>query len=247
MHRVKEFSDECLQVSNNKLFCTGCREELSIRKNVINNHIKSVKHKEGKKRLATKSAKEKTIAEALALNDQECHPVGELLPVSTCVYRVKVVTALLKAGIPLNKLDDLREILEESALRLTDRSHMSDLIPFIHSQEVNLIKAEIANRPVSVVFDGTTRLGEAMAIVFRFVDDDLKVVQHLVRLQLLQKSMCGEEIARELITTLSVNYGISSDRLMAAMHDRAATNGVAMRTVKVIYPLLLDVSLTCLI
>ena len=123
----------------------------------------------------------------------------------------------------------------------SDRSHMSDLIPFIHSQEVNLIKAEIANRPVSVVFDGTTRLGEAMAIVFRFVDDDLKVVQRLVRLQLLQKSMCGEEIARELITTLSVNYGISSDRLMAAMHDRAATNGVAMRTVKVIYPLLLDV------
>lgn len=30
--RVKEFSDECLKVSNNKLFCTGSREELSIRK-----------------------------------------------------------------------------------------------------------------------------------------------------------------------------------------------------------------------
>ena len=157
--------------------------------------------------------------------------MGELVPVSTCVYQVKVVTALLKAGIPLN---NLREILQENALCLTDRSHMSDLILFIHSQEVNLIKAEIANRPVSVVFDGTTRLGEAMAIVFHFVDDDLKVVQRLVRLQLLQKSMCAEEIARKLITTLSVNYGISSDRLMAAMHDRAATNGVAMRTVKAI-------------
>ena len=119
-------------------------------------------------------------------------------------------------SIPLNKLDDLHEILQENALRLTDHSHMSDLIPFIHSQEVNLIKAEIANRPVSVVFDGTTQLGEAMAIVFCFVDGDLKVVQRLVRLQLLQKAMCGEEIARELITTLSVNYGISSERLMGS-------------------------------
>ena len=130
------------------MFCTGCREELSIRKNVIINDIKTVKHKERKKKLATKSAKEKTIAEALALNDQECHPVGEFLPVSIRVYRVKMVTALLKAGIPLNKLDVLCEILEENALRLTDRCHMLDLIPFVHSQEVKLIKAEIANRPV---------------------------------------------------------------------------------------------------
>ena len=175
--------------TNNKLFCTGCREELFIRKNVIINHIKSVKHKEGKKRLATKSAKEKTIAEALALNDQECHLVGELLQIS-----------ILKAGIPLNKLDVLCEILEKNALRLTDHSHMFNLIPFVHSQKVNLIKAEIANRPVSVVFDETTQLGEAMAIVFSFVDNDLKVVQRLVRLKLLQKSMSVEEIARELIT-----------------------------------------------
>ena len=152
-----------------------------------------------------------------------------------------MVTALLKAGIPLSKLDVLHEILEENALHLTDRSHMLDLIPFVHSQKVNLIKADIANRSVSVVFDGTTRLGEAMAIVLHFVDNDLKVVQCIVRLQLLQKSMSGEEIARKLITTLSVNYGISSDQLLAAMHDRAATNGVVMRTVKVIYPLLLAV------
>ena len=81
-----------------------------------------------------------------------------------------------------------------------------------------------------------------MAIVLRFVDDDFKKVQRLVKLQLLQKSMCGEEIARELITTLSVNYGVTSDKLVAAMHDRAATNGVAMRTIKVIYPVF-----TCLI
>ena len=29
--------------------------------------------------------------------------------------------------------------------------------------------------PVSVIFDGTTRLGEAMAIVVRFVETDFKI------------------------------------------------------------------------
>ena len=35
---------------------------------------------------------------------------------------------------------------------------------------------------ISVIFDGTTRLGEALAIVVRFVDDGWKINQSLVRL-----------------------------------------------------------------
>ena len=38
--------------------------------------------------------------------------------------------------------------------------------------------------------------------------------------------MTGEEIARELINVLSVEYGISSDRVLASMRDRASANGV---------------------
>ena len=61
---------------------------------------------------------------------------------------------------------------------------MSDQVPFIHSREHSLIKDEIAQRNISVVFDGTTRLGEAMAIVVRFVDN-WEIKQRLVCLQLL--------------------------------------------------------------
>ena len=53
--------------------------------------------------------------------------------------------------------------------------------------------------------------------------------------------MAGEEIARELINTLSAQYSISSDLLMAVMHDRAACNGVALRTLKVVFPAIVDV------
>ena len=39
----------------------------------------------------------------------------------------------------------------------------------------------------------------------------------------------------------SVEYGIGVNRLLAAMHDRASANGVAMTTIKVLYLNLLDV------
>lgn len=53
---------------------------------------------------------------------------------------------------------------------LTVRCHISDLVPFVVVQEQADMKAEIKGRPVSVVFDGTTRLGEVMAIAIHFID-----------------------------------------------------------------------------
>ena len=53
--------------------------------------------------------------------------------------------------------------------------------------------------------------------------------------------MSGEEIARELINVISAQYGIDSNKLVAAMHDRAACNGVALRTIKIVYSSIVDV------
>ena len=53
--------------------------------------------------------------------------------------------------------------------------------------------------------------------------------------------MTGEVIARELIGMLSTSYGIASDRLLTAMRDRASVNNVAMRTLQIVYPHVLDI------
>ena len=66
-------------------------------------------------------------------------------------------------------------------------------------------------------------------------------IERIVRLQLLAQSMSGEEVVRELIATLSVSYSINPTSLLATMRDRAAVNNVALRTLKVVYPALLDV------
>jgi len=68
--------------------------------------------------------------------------------------------------------------------------------------------------------------------------NNLWVLQHeLLAIQLLSKSLTGEEVAHELIQVFSVYYSIPSDHLIAAMHDRASVNSVAMRTVKVVCPI----------
>ena len=238
--RAREFSDEMVTVSCGKLFCSVCREELSLKRSIIKNHVRSVKHAQRKKQVVSNKSREREIMDALKVYEQEAHPSGETLPEAHKLYWVKVVSTFLKAGVPLAKLEHFRGLLEEHAYRLSDRRGMSDLIPFIRTEEQKKIKAELQGKKVSVIFDGTTRLGEALVVVLRFVDS-FEIKQYLVHFQTLAKSMAGEEIARELISTLSGEYGITSERLLAAMRDRASVNRVAMRTIKVVFPDMIDV------
>ena len=66
-------------------------------------------------------------------------------------------------------------------------------------------------------------------------------MQRLVKLQTLAKPMNTDELACEVISVLQVVYGISSNQLLACMHDRASVNGAAMRTIKVVFPSLVDI------
>lgn len=111
---------------------------------------------------------------------------------------------------------------------------------YLLKEEENTILKEIKGKYLSVIFDGTSRVGEALAIVLRYVDD-WEIKQRLVRVQMLSKSLTGEEIARELISILSVTYGIQSGFVLGAMRDRASTNNVAMQTFKIVYPSLVDI------
>ena len=145
--RVNAFKGEHLTVSNNKLFCSACREELSVKCSVVRMHLNSTKHKLSKERLSNKGKSEKDISHALQSSVHAVNIKGETLPEEQWVYRIKVVKTFLPCGIPLNKISEFRELLEENALRLTDRRHMSDLIPFILEQEQLNIKQEIAQKP----------------------------------------------------------------------------------------------------
>ena len=118
-----------------------------------------------------------TIVEHLRKYNEETHPRGETLPEDHQVYRIKVVTPFLKSGVPLSKVESFKDLLEENTFRLTDRRNLHDYVPFILKEEENRIRSEIDGQQISVIFDGTSRLGEALAIVVCFIDGDWCVQQ----------------------------------------------------------------------
>ena len=66
--------------------------------------------------------------------------------------------------------------------------------------------------------------------------DDWSLVQQMLHVLLLAKSMTGNEITRGLISTLSTKYGKDSSCLLAAMRNRASVNNVAVQVLQVVYP-----------
>ena len=133
--RAREFNDEMVTVSCGKLFCSVCREELSLKRSIIKNHVRSVKDSQRKKQVASNKSREREIMDALKVYEQGAHPSGETLPEAHKLYRVIVVSTFLKAGVPPAKLEHYRGLLEERAYRLSDCRGMRDVIPFIRTEE----------------------------------------------------------------------------------------------------------------
>ena len=84
----------------------------------------------------------------------------------------------------------------------------------------------------SVIFDGTARMGEALAIVIRFVQEDFKPTQRLIQLEVLAKALKGVEL---------VQYNFDPNTIIGGIRDGASVNGVALRQLKFVYSNLFDV------
>ena len=74
-----------------------------------------------------------------------------------------------------------------------------DYVPMILQKVQATIWEEILGRYVSVIFDGTSWLGKALALIIRFISNEFTIEQRLVKLQMLAKGMKGKEIASELM------------------------------------------------
>lgn len=235
--RIEEFPEENLCLRGGKLFCSGCKEILSSKKSILKNHFASKKHAAGKEKLKVTKKRDQTIEEALR---KEKHNKDSTLPVEERAYRLQVVEEFLKAGIPIRKMDKLRTLLERQGYRLSHSSNMMDYVTIIYKQEIERIKAEIrqgvSTRDVSVIYDGSTRQGEAIVILVRFVDDDWNIVQRLIRIDICAKAVNGDQLAQVLNECLSIEYGVRGDSLIAAMRDGASVNQAALNRIQFIFP-----------
>lgn len=247
--RVSEFPGETLTVSNGKLYCQACSQVLSRKKSIVANHLSTQHHKEKKAARVKDLERQQNLAKNFqAYRQREASRLsgtGLTAAVSDeeIVQRVETVTAWLQAGIPLAKLNFIRPLLERNNQRLTEATHLAQYVPFVLDTENGRVCAEVEKAEfVSVLFDGSTRQGEALAVMVRFVDEEYEVKQLLVRLHVLAKSLTGEQLAREIIKALSTELRLPEGKVVAAIRDGASVNTAAMRHVSTImYPLMADI------
>lgn len=152
LDRVWQYPGGQLVVPAGKLFCSACREEVSTKKSIIQWTCTSSQLRSRKGRIGNVEAKnEQSVVKALKCFDSHKEPVGEFLPDSSRVFRVKVVTSFLKVGISLSKLVSNMNY-SNHGYSLSSSTHLHQLLPFILHEEVARIEQQISGRSVSIVF-----------------------------------------------------------------------------------------------
>ena len=246
--RIKECPDHHFACVKGQLRYDACHEIVASKKIIVQKHVQSRKHLNGIANIKRDKAKSQSIEQC-----QQGQVSGATLPTDMRVVRVfkshkeclnylKVVETLLMAGIPISKIDVLRPLFKKYAHSLTASTHIKDVIPSVLAREQEKVKAKLQEvKEVLVIFDGTARLGEALAIIVRYVQEDFKPTQRLMCLGILAKPMKGVELSQRLMSNTAVKHNFASDMVLAAMRDGASVNGATIRQVLFFYPNILDV------
>ena len=98
-----------------------------------------------------------------------------------------------------------------------------------------------------MIFDGSTRLGEAVVIIVQFAQYDEErrlfvIKQRIVSMQMLTKSLNAQELARELVVCLANELQITPYQLLSVMRVGVAVDGAALAHLRFAFPTFLDVT-----
>lgn len=149
-------------------------------------------------------------------------------------FRCATVESLMRCGIAITKLDDgLGRLLSRVGAKVVDSSDMRMYIPLVRQKELDKIKDEVAHESLCLIFDGTTRVGEALAVVVRYCTSHFEIKYRLIALSTAAKHMTGAELCGMLLRILVKRVGESAlDLVLSAARDSCATNGAALRSLK---------------
>lgn len=239
------FSNECLvpdAIDKHAVFCRACKKSYPLIKSSLTAHVSSSKHKSAVQAALTKGTDDSKLK--LFLEDYcMSHPREKGATVSSdiAVYRYRVVEAMLASGIALNKLNSLRPLLERSGVCLSDRSHLSSFVPRILERERALLEEELKDQLISFIFDGTTRLGEAVNVIYRFCPPDFsQIMMRLVNFTTLESHMNGNALGQHLNDVLTSTMRIPRNNVVGSSRDSCSTNGAGLRVIHPLFPALLD-------
>ena len=247
-HRVREevnpitkvkvnvhYSPEPFVDSRGELFCECCREPLTTHKSTVWNHCACKKHKDNKQIFQQSGVKRQQILDSIVDYQKDTDVVGvKTLTDDERIFRHDVLFSFLSSLDPLESINHHRRLLEKHKTRITDATHLSDLIPLINKNELELLSEEFHGLKVCVIFDGAAHKGEAFAVIFRAVKD-WTIIQRCVNVSLVASSMKGRNIMAELNYVVQVALQKGFRDVLCFTHDRAAPNINALTFLVAIY------------
>lgn len=153
----------------------------------------------------------------------------------TVAYRLEVLESFLKATIPILKIDALRDLLEYGRFRLTDSSHLRNLVPEVLRRHVEGTKTALSKvDQVSLIFDGTSHDGEVMAVLIRYwIQEKKKFGQRLIKVRLSDLALNRDELGCVLVNALT-RVGVHPIRVIGCIHDAASVNFAAVTAMSTI-------------
>jgi len=217
-----------------RLFCKACRQFLSTKHSSLEAHFNSHRHQNAK----TQGAVAKGVELELATTLQNASSIPEpTLPTDIHVFRLKFLLAILQAGVSLNRSAALRELVEQTAFKLTSSSHLANYIPILTDHLKTSLTKRLKGQFVNLAFDGTTSFAETYAVTTKWLDDNLDLHCKLIRTGLFSSALKGPQLAwlimqAVLSPMLSDSFGISS------IHDSSSVNDAAMQHINIIHQLI---------
>ena len=155
-----------------RLWCNVCHAPLHANKVHTGVHLKSVAHVKGALALKGELDANKSMSKALELWRKNSPDLeGKTLSSHTDLFRLETVGVFMKCGLPLSKIDGLREYLQKYAkLQLTDESHMRTYVTLVRDIELDRIKMSLKkSNYFAIIFDGSSRVDEVLAVIARYV------------------------------------------------------------------------------
>jgi hypothetical protein len=147
--------------------------------------------------------------------------------------RVQVVEAFLMANIPLEVLESdrndasgdvksIRDLLEEwGRFKLGDVADLRALQLLSRDYRINEISDFFKKQEaVAVIFDGTTKQGELLAVLLRACTEDFTIVQKLVALHTFPAAVDSNQLLAKLREILNEPRGdLAYEKVRAAASD----------------------------
>ncbi len=229
--RLSEFPDQSFCEDQGKLYCKACHTCVTNAAHLIKQHVGTKMHSINLAKLANRNKDDAQATDTLMAYYKQ-HPAESLasVPPDEQLFRLRTVESLMGTGVELAKAKGLRNILERGRLvSIGGPSHLQQYIPKVMDAELSRIKTDLLNEFISIAFDGTCRLGDAVSVTARYCTKDFEICYRLVQFITAEKHLDGASTARLLIQLLLTKLQINIWNLVAVMRDSVAANGVALR------------------